>query len=118
VAYDEELAHRVRELLGEEGGLAEQRMFGGLAFLLNGHMSVAVLSRGGCLVRVQPGATDAALGRPHTSPFEMAGRPVSGSIRVSTEGLQIKRQLTHWVRQGVEFARTSPPKGASARAGG
>jgi TfoX/Sxy family transcriptional regulator of competence genes len=111
MAYDEELAHRVRELLGEEAGLTEQRMFGGLAFLLNGHMSVAVSSRGGLMVRVQPDATDAALSRPHASPFEMAGRPVRGWIRVSAEGLKGKRELSRWVRHGVDFARTLPPKG-------
>jgi TfoX/Sxy family transcriptional regulator of competence genes len=111
MAYDEELAHRVRELLADERGLSEMSMFGGLAFLLDGNMSVAVSSRGGLMLRVHPDATDEALARPHAHVFEMRGRAVRGWIRVDAEGLSTKRQLAAWVRRGVEFARTLPPKG-------
>jgi hypothetical protein len=111
MAYDEELAHRVRELLGEEHGLSEQRMFGGLAFLLDGNVAVAGSSRGGLMGRVEPAATDGALTRPHTQPFEMSGRAVKGWIRVTSEGVRTRRQLAACVRQGVDFARTLPPKG-------
>jgi hypothetical protein len=109
--YDEELAHRVRELLADEDGLTEMRMFGGLAFLLDGNMSVAVSGQGGLMVRVDPDATDDLLSRPHTRAFEMRGRPMAGWIRVDPEGVATKRQLGAWVRRGVAFARTLPAKG-------
>jgi hypothetical protein len=111
MAYDEELAHRIRELLAAEDGLTEMAMFGGLAFLLEGNMSVAISSRGGLMVRVGPEATDEALSRPHTRIFDMGRRPMRGWILVAPEGLKTKRQLGAWVRQGASFARTLPPKG-------
>jgi TfoX/Sxy family transcriptional regulator of competence genes len=111
MAYDEELAHRVRELMAGEPGLTEKRMFGGLAFLLDGNMSVGISSQGGLMVRVDPDATDDLLSRPHTRPFEMRGRSMAGWIRVAPEGLATKRQLNPWVRRGVAFARTLPAKG-------
>jgi TfoX/Sxy family transcriptional regulator of competence genes len=111
MAYDEELAHRIRELLAEQDGVSEVAMFGGLAFLLDGNMSVAVSSRGGLMLRVDPAQTDAALARPHARVFEMRGRPLKGWVRVDSEGLGTKRQLAAWVRRGVDFARTLPPKG-------
>jgi TfoX/Sxy family transcriptional regulator of competence genes len=111
MAYDEELAHRVRELLADEDGVSEMSMFGGLAFLLDGNMAVAVSSRGGLMLRVDPDETDRALSRPHAHVFEMRDRPVTGWIRVAPEGLRTKRQLGPWVRRGVEFARSLPPKG-------
>ena len=111
MAYDEDLAHRVRELLADEDGISEMRMFGGLAFLLHGNMSVAVSSRGGLMVRVEPDETDALLSRAHTRPFEMRGRAMAGWIRVDPEGCTTKRQLSAWVQRGVAFARTLPAKG-------
>jgi TfoX/Sxy family transcriptional regulator of competence genes len=112
MAYDEELAHRVRELLADEDGLTEMRMFGGLAFLLDGNMSVAVSGQGGLMVRVDPDTTEDALARPHTREFVMRGRALAGWIRVDLEGLSSKRQLSAWVRRGVAFARTLPAKQA------
>jgi TfoX/Sxy family transcriptional regulator of competence genes len=109
--YDEDLAHRVRELLAGEEGLSEMRMFGGLAFLLDGNMSVAVSSRGGLMVRVRPDTTEELLSRPHARVFQMRGRAMAGWIRVDAQGLATKRQLSGWVRHGVAFARTLPPKG-------
>lgn len=111
MAYDEDLANRLRELVGAEPGLAEKRMFGGLAFLINGNMAVSVSGRGGLLLRVDPDETDALLGKPHAQPFEMRGRVMHGWMRVEPEGLQTKRQLERWVERGVGYARSLPPKG-------
>jgi TfoX N-terminal domain len=110
MAYDEDLAHRVRELLIDEEGLSEKAMFGGLAFLLDGNMSVGLSSRGGLMVRLGADATEDALERPHTRIFDMGARPMKGWIVVDPAGLKTKRQLAVWVRRGVEFARTLPPK--------
>ncbi len=111
MAYDEELAHRVRELLAEEDGLGEMSMFGGLAFLLGGNMAVAVSSRGGLMVRVGPEGADAALLRAHAQAIEMRGRAMTGWVIVAPDGLRTKRQLAAWVSRGADFARTLPPKG-------
>jgi TfoX/Sxy family transcriptional regulator of competence genes len=78
MAYDEDLANRIRELVMIEDGIAEKRMFGGLAFLIDGNMSVAVSGQGGLMVRVDPAETDALLSKPHASPFEMSGRAIRG----------------------------------------
>jgi TfoX/Sxy family transcriptional regulator of competence genes len=115
VAYDEELANRVRELLADERAVSEMPMFGGLAFLLHGNMSVAVSSQGGLLVRVGPQESDAAAGRPHASLMQMGKRQMTGWIRVAPEGVRSKRELNTWVQRGVGFARTLPPKGAKGR---
>jgi TfoX/Sxy family transcriptional regulator of competence genes len=110
VAYDEDLANRIRELLAGEPGVTEQRMFGGLAFLVGGHMSVAASGQGGLMVRVEPDDTDALLAKPHTRPFEMRGREMRGWLRVDPAGVRTKRQLTPWVKRGVAYARSLPPK--------
>jgi TfoX/Sxy family transcriptional regulator of competence genes len=110
MAYDEDLANRIRELLGAEQGVEEKRMFGGLAFLINGNMSVAVSGQGGLLVRVPPGDTEKLLGRAHVSPMVMAGREARGWLRVDADGAATKRQLTSWVSRGVGYARSLPPK--------
>jgi TfoX N-terminal domain len=111
VAYDEDLANRVRELVADEPGLREQRMFGGLAFMIGGHMSVGVSGQGGLMVRVDPTESEALVARPHARPFEMRGRELRGWVRVDAEGVRTKRQLEPWVRRGVAYARTLPPKG-------
>jgi TfoX/Sxy family transcriptional regulator of competence genes len=110
MAYDEDLANRIRELLGSEKGIEEKRMFGGLAFLINGNMSVAASGQGGLLVRVPPDDTDKLLQRAHVSPMEMAGREARGWLRVDVDGVQNKRQLQSWVTKGVGYARSLPPK--------
>ena len=115
MAYDQDLANRVRELLGDERGVSEMPMFGGLAFLLAGNMSVAVSSQGGLLVRVGPRESEAAARRAHASPMQMGKRRMNGWIRVAPEGVATKRDLSAWVRRGVGFARTLPPKGARDR---
>jgi TfoX/Sxy family transcriptional regulator of competence genes len=111
MAYDEELAHRVREQLAGQGGVSEKAMFGGLAFLLLGNMAVGLSSGGELTVRVGPEGTDAALARPHTRLFDMSGRPIRGWILVAPEGVKTERELAGWVSRGVEFARTLPAKG-------
>ncbi len=110
MAYDEELAARVRELVGSERGVEEKRMFGGLAFLLGGNMAVAVSGQGGLLVRVPPDETDELLQGAHVSPMVMAGREARGWVRVEAAGVRTTRQLQRWVARGVGHARALPPK--------
>jgi TfoX/Sxy family transcriptional regulator of competence genes len=110
MAYDEDLANRIRELLAGQRGVEEKRMFGGLAFLINGNMSVAVSRQGGLMVRVPPDETDKLLQRAHVSPMVMAGREARGWLRVDTDGVQTKRQLQSWVTRGVGYARDLPAK--------
>lgn len=110
VAYDEQLAERLRETLAGESGLTEKRMFGGLAFLINGNMSVSASSEGGLLLRVAPDQTDALLEEAHARPFVMRGRAMQGWMRVAPEGLRTKRELERWVKLGVSYARSLPPK--------
>jgi TfoX/Sxy family transcriptional regulator of competence genes len=113
VAYDEALADRIRELVESERGLTEKRMFGGLAFLIDGNMAVGASGQGGLMVRVEPDETDALVAKPHARAFEMRGREMQGWVRVDAEGVRTKRQLEPWVRRGVTYARSLPPKGAS-----
>lgn len=110
MAYDEALANRIRELIAAEPDVTEQRMFGGLAFLVGGHMSVAASREGGLMVRMAPDDADALLARPHTRPFEMRGREVPGWLRVDADGLRTKRQLAPWVKRAVAHARSLPAK--------
>lgn len=110
MAYDEELASRIRELVSDEPGLTEKRMFGGLAFLVNGNMSVSASSQGGLLLRVDPEETDTLAAEPHAEPFVMRGRAMQGWLRVSPEGVRTKRELERWVRRGVTYARSIPGK--------
>ncbi|MBV8430534.1 MAG: TfoX/Sxy family protein [Solirubrobacterales bacterium] len=110
MAYDRDLANRIRELVGTEAGLREQAMFGGLAFLINGNMSVAASGQGGLLLRVDPDETDELVAKPHAEAFVMRGRPMQGWLRVAPEGVKTKRQLETWVRRGVNYARSLPSK--------
>jgi TfoX/Sxy family transcriptional regulator of competence genes len=110
MAYDEDLANRIRELIAGEPDVTEKRMFGGLAFLVGGNMSVSASGQGGLMVRVEPEDTDALLSKSHAGPFEMRGRAMQGWLRVDPEGVRTKRQLEPWVRRGVAYARSLPPK--------
>jgi TfoX/Sxy family transcriptional regulator of competence genes len=110
MAYDEDLANRIRELLGSERAVEEMRMFGGLAFLVHGNMSVAASSKGGLMVRVPPADTDKLLARAHVSPMVMAGRETRGWLRVDDEGVKTKRQLEVWVTRSVDYTRSLPRK--------
>lgn len=110
MAYDEDLANRIRELVSAQPGVSERKMFGGLAFLVGGHLSVAAGGRGGLMVRVDPEHGDALLAKPHAKPFEMRGRPLQGWLRIDGNGVRTKRQLERWVERGVAYARSLPPK--------
>jgi TfoX/Sxy family transcriptional regulator of competence genes len=111
MAYDEDLANRVRELISAQEGVREKRMFGGLAFLIGGHMSVSVSGRGGLMLRCDPAATEDLRRKPHAGPFEMRGRVMDGWLRVDPDGLRTKAQLERWVARGVNYARSLPSKG-------
>jgi TfoX/Sxy family transcriptional regulator of competence genes len=110
VAYDEDLANRIRELLAEEQGVVEQKMFGGLAFLVGGNMSVSASGQGGLLLRCDPEQTDALVEKPHAARFEMRGRAMDGWLRIDAEGVRTKRELKRWVDVGLHYARSLPPK--------
>ena len=110
MAYDEDLANRIRALIAGGPDVTEQRMFGGLAFLVAGNMSVAASGQGGLMVRVDPEETAALLTRRHAQPFEMRGRAMQGWVRVEPQGVRTKRQLEPWVRRGVAYARSLPAK--------
>jgi TfoX/Sxy family transcriptional regulator of competence genes len=110
MAYDEDLANRIRELIAGEPDVTERRMFGGLAFLVGGNMSVAASGQGGLMVRVNPDDTEALIARPHARSFEMRGRAMQGWLRVDAEGVRTKRQLEPWVKRGVAYARSLPAK--------
>ncbi len=111
MAYDEDLANRLRERLGGDPDVAEQRMFGGLAFLLAGNMVVAVSGKGGLIVRVDPAETDGLLEQAGVHPFEMRGRPLDGWVRVDADAVRSEHELEAWVERGVRYARSLPPKG-------
>lgn len=110
MAYDEELARRIRARLGHERDVSEKAMFGGLAFLLHGNMAVSVSGQGGLLARVDPEASDAALARPGTEVLVMRGRPMPGWIRVAAEAVETDAELDGWIDRCVAYARTLPPK--------
>jgi TfoX/Sxy family transcriptional regulator of competence genes len=110
VAFDEDLANRIRELVGRERGLSEKKMFGGLAFLINGNMAVAASGQGGLLVRVDPEEAEKLVRRPHTQRMKMRGREMDGWLRIDDEGVRTKRQLEPWTRRGIAYARSLPAK--------
>ncbi len=109
MAYDHELADRIRELVAPEKGIVEQAMFGGLAFMVDGNMSVAASGQGGLLVRVDPDGADALLDE-HVQPMVMAGREARGWLLVDDAALDSVGELEQWVARGVAYARSLPPK--------
>jgi TfoX/Sxy family transcriptional regulator of competence genes len=110
MAYDHELADRIRELLGGAAGVAERQMFGGLAFLINGNMSVAASGAGGLLVRVDPEEYEALIDDELVRPMIMRGRPMRGWLHVAAEAVRGSRELEQWVTRGVSYARSLPTK--------
>jgi len=110
VPYDEQLATRIRDLVVDEAGLTEQKMFGGLAFLVGGNMAIAASSDGGLLVRVDPEESDALVAKTAAEPMVMRGRPMSGWLRVPADAVKTKRELAKWVELGKTYARSLPPK--------
>jgi hypothetical protein len=110
VAYDSELANRLRELIGSEAGLTEQKMFGGLAFLIGGNMAVAASGQGGILVRVDPAQSDELVATTTARPMEMRGRQMQGWLRVDADDVRTGRELSKWVTLGTAYARSLPAK--------
>jgi TfoX/Sxy family transcriptional regulator of competence genes len=110
MAYDEHLADRIRELVAGERGLTEQKMFGGLAFLIGGNMAVAASGQGGILVRVDPGRSDKLVATTAAEPMVMRGRSMDGWLRVDAAHVSQKRALAAWVNRGVTAARSLPAK--------
>ena len=110
MAYDEDLADRIRELVAGESDLSEQKMFGGLAFLIGGNMAVGASGQGGILVRVDPEESDTLEATTDAHVMEMRGRAMNGWLRVDPEHLRTKRQLAKWVELGTKYARSLPAK--------
>ncbi len=108
MAYDENLADRVRAFLEAEAGFGERKMFGGIAFMLDGHMCCGVVDSD-LMLRLGPDGADAALEHPHVRPMDFTGRPMSSMVFVAREGLQ-GVSLRAWVEQAATFARSLPPK--------
>jgi len=104
MAYDHDLAERIRDLLVAEPELTEKKMFGGLAFLLDGRMAVAVSGEGGLMVRVERDQTDRLIATTKAGPMVMKDRPVQGWVRLAAEDVRTRRQLERWVTRGVERA--------------
>ena len=110
MAYDEELAERIRELVGSESGLAEQKMFGGLAFLIGGNMAIAASGQGGVLVRVDPAQSDTLVAATDAHLMEMRGRSMQAWLRVDAQHVRTRSQLAKWVKLGTAYARSLPAK--------
>ena len=110
MAYDEGLAGRIRDLVAGEPSLTEQKMFGGLAFLIGGNMAVAASGQGGVLVRVDPDESDDLVATTPATPMEMRGRSMRGWLRVGPEHVSTEKELTAWVERGTAYARSLPAK--------
>ena len=110
MAYDEELADRIRELVAGEPGLTEQKMFGGLAFLIGGNMAVAASGQGGILVRADPTGRTVPRRDDERPPHGDAGRQMRGWLRVDAEDVRSERDLARWVELGTTYARSLPAK--------
>jgi TfoX/Sxy family transcriptional regulator of competence genes len=110
MAYDEELAERIREIVAGQSGVSEKRMFGGLAFLVGGHMAVSASGKGGLMVRVEPAETDLLVAERNVRRVEMRGREMDGWLRVESVAVETDAELRRWVTHGVAYARSLPPK--------
>lgn len=110
--YDEGLAERIREILHERRGIVEKRMFGGIAFLLHGHMVVGVVSDN-LMCRVGPARYEQALTRPHARPMDFTGKPLTGFVFVAPGGFAEDRDLERWIGDCLSFVATLPPKPSS-----
>ena len=110
VAYDEDLADRLRVLLATDHDVVEKKMFGGLAFLIGGNMAVSASGQGGMLLRCDPDETESLVQEAHADRFVMRGRAMDGWLRIDPEGVETDDDLRRWVDVGVGYARTLPPK--------
>ncbi|MBI3616398.1 MAG: TfoX/Sxy family protein [Candidatus Omnitrophica bacterium] len=109
MAYDEALAARVRRLLARRPALVERRMFGGIAFMVRGHMCCGVL-KNDLVVRVGPARYEKALSQPHVRPMDFTGRPISGFVFVGPGGYRTDEMFRTWIKQAVAFISSLPPK--------
>jgi hypothetical protein len=110
MAYDQELAGRIRQLIGSDPELTEKKMFGGLAFLICGNMAIAASSEGGAMVRVDPTQSDALMTTTKATPMNMRGRDMPGWLLLRSDDLRTDDQLAPWVEIGTRYARSLPPK--------
>jgi len=110
MAYDEELAARIRALVGDRDDLTEQKMFGGLAFLVGGNMAIAASGQGGILVRVDPEESDELVASTSAELMEMRGRSMRGWLRVAADDVSSDAALVEWVDRGTAYARSLPSK--------
>ena len=110
MAYDEELADRIRELLGDEDELTEKKMFGGLAFLIRGNRAVAASGQGGVVVRIDPAQSETLVATTNARLMEMRGRQMQGWVRIDSGDVRTKSQLAKWVGLGAAYARSLPAK--------
>lgn len=109
MAYDEGLSQRIRENLADQPGVVEKKMFGGLAFMINGHMSVGVIKTD-LMVRVGPDNYEEALSQPHARPMDFTGKPLKGFVYVDAKGYESDKDLYQWVQRGADLALSMPPK--------
>lgn len=109
MAYSEELADRIRDVIGTPPELAEKLMFGGVGFMVQGNMAVGIIGDE-LMVRIDKAATDEALTKPGTRVFDFTGRPMKGWVMVGESGIATQEGLNHWVQQGVEYASSLPAK--------
>ena len=115
MSYDTQLADRIRRALARHRGATEKAMFGGLCFMLDGHMCVGIVGQD-LMVRVGPEAYETALDEPHARPMDFTGRPMRGYVYVEPGGCSTPASLRRWVELGAAFVATLPPKGARTRA--
>jgi TfoX/Sxy family transcriptional regulator of competence genes len=110
MAYDKALADRIRELVAGEAGIGEKRMFGGLAFLVDGHLAIAASGQGGAMVRVDRADTEKLLAKGPAEPMVMRGKELDGWVRIPSEALRTTAQLSRWTDRALTYVRTLPPK--------
>jgi hypothetical protein len=116
MAYDEVLAGRIRDLIGPDPELTEKKMFGGLAFLIRGHMAISASGQGGVLVHVDPARTDSLVATTKATIAVMQGREMAGWLRVTADDVRSDADLAPWVEIGIGHARSLPPKEAARKA--
>lgn len=109
MAYDEDMAYRIRAALANQSGVTEKKMFGGLAFMVNGHMCCG-LAKGNLMVRVGPDQYEDSLAQPHAREMDFTGRPMRGLVYVDPHGFQSDKELQSWVQRGLNFVTSLPPK--------
>ncbi len=109
MAYDEDMAYRIRAALADQSGVTEKKMFGGLAFMVNGHMCCG-LANGNLMVRVGPDQYEDSLAQPHAREMDFTGRPMRGLVYVDPAGYQTDKNLQEWVQRGLNFVTSLPPK--------